>query len=65
MRYLTLLCVASLMAGCGDSKPPERTFADPQVRALEKARGVQQQIDTDAARRREAVDGQTGDTPKQ
>ena len=65
MRYLTLLCVVGLMAGCGDSKPPEKTFADPQIRALEKARGVQKQVDTDAARRREAVDGQTGDTPKQ
>ncbi len=65
MRFLTLLCIAGLMAGCGESKPPEKTFADPQVRALEKARGVQKQIDTDSERRREAVDGQTGDTPKQ
>lgn len=60
MHYLTLLCVAGLLAGCGDSKPPERTFADPQVRALEKARGVQKQVDADAERRRDAVDGQTG-----
>lgn len=65
MRYLMLLCVVGLMAGCGDSKPPEKTFADTQVRALEKARGVQKQVDADAARRREAVDGQTGDVPKQ
>ena len=60
MRYLMLLCVVGLMAGCGGQKPPEKNFADPQVRALEKARGVQKQIDADAARRREAVDGQTG-----
>lgn len=58
MRYLMLFVVV-LATGCGDSKPPEKTFADPQVRALEKARGVQKQVDTDAARRREAVDGQT------
>jgi hypothetical protein len=60
MRYLMLLCVAGLMAGCGDSKPPEKTFADPQVRALEKARGVQKQVDAGGEQRREAVDGQTG-----
>ncbi len=59
MRYLILLCAVGLMTGCGDQKPPEKTFADPQVRALEKARGVQKQIDTDSERRREAVDGQT------
>lgn len=64
MRIL-MISVVVLLTGCGDSKPPERTFADPQVRALEKARAVQPQVDADAARRRQALDGQTGDTPKQ
>ena len=64
MRIL-MISIVVLLTGCGDSKPPERTFADPQVRALEKARAVQPQVDADAARRRQALDGQTGDTPKQ
>jgi major membrane immunogen (membrane-anchored lipoprotein) len=59
MRDVALLVVSVLLAGCGDSKPPEKTFADPQVRALEKARGAQKQVEADADRRREAVDGQT------
>jgi len=62
MRYLMILGVVLVLVGCGDQKPPERTFADPQVRALEKARGVQKQVDAESLRRREAVDGQTGNS---
>jgi len=60
LRTWFLACAVGLLTGCGEPKAPDNTFADPQVRALEKARAVQKQVDRDAARRREAVDRQAG-----
>lgn len=58
MRPFVLATVLFVLAGCaGDDKPaapatpppPQKTVIDPQLKALEKAKGVQDQVDAQKA----------------
>lgn len=62
MRATFLLAAAFIvaMAGCGDRKPPQKTFADPQLQALKKAREVEDRIAEGAARNRAAIEQSSG-----
>lgn len=50
MRWIAGLLVLCGLAACED-KPPARTVFDPQVKALEKARTVEQVMQSGAERR--------------
>ena len=50
MRYLIGLLAIGLLVAC-DDKPPKRTVFDGQLKAIEKARGVEGQLRESAERR--------------
>jgi hypothetical protein len=54
MRYCLVLFVVTLVA-CND-KPPAKTVFDPQVKALEKARGAEGNLRESAERRAEETE---------
>lgn len=62
LRLLTCLLVLSGLpfAGCSDSKPAKQeTLMDSQIKALEKAKGVEQVLqDTEQAHRKQMEDQQ-------
>jgi uncharacterized lipoprotein YmbA len=63
MRGSTILIMAILaagLAGCGERKPPAKTFADPQLQALKKAREVEDKLAESAARDRAAIEQSSG-----
>lgn len=60
MVLLLMVAVPVAMAGCGERKPPQKTFADPQVQALKKAREVESKVEENAARNRAAIEQSTG-----
>ncbi|MFK8028125.1 MAG: hypothetical protein AB8C40_08730 [Gammaproteobacteria bacterium] len=64
VRYCNLLFVLILcVSACSESdnasmhaKESEKTVLDPQLRALEKAKGVEQQLLDAASQQREVID---------
>lgn len=63
MRASAILIMAVLaagFAGCGERKPPAKTFADPQLQALKKAREVEDKLAESAARNRAAIEQSSG-----
>ena len=60
MRYAMVVAVCiGLLAGCGDSKPPQKTVFDPQLQALKKAREVGKNVDAAAQQQREQIERET------
>jgi hypothetical protein len=62
-QFAIIIFFLALLAGCGDSKPPEKTVPaktvfDAQLEALKKARAVEQQLQDAAQRQRENVERQ-------
>ncbi len=57
MRTLlvTAMCLM-LLAGCGESKPPEKTVFDTQVQAIKKARDVEQKLKDSAQQRQDEME---------
>lgn len=58
MRMLQAFMIPVLLAGCGQSQPPEKTVLDPQVQALKKARETQTTLEAGADKMRRAVEQQ-------
>lgn len=58
--FLMMIAVPVAMPGCGERKPPQKTFADPQVQALKKAREVESKVEESATRNRAAIEQSTG-----
>jgi outer membrane PBP1 activator LpoA protein len=55
-RYLTLIPVVAslLLMACSDKNDKQETLIDPQIKALEKAQGVEQVLQqSDEARRKQ------------
>lgn len=57
---LMMVVVVVGLAGCGERKPPAKTFADPQLQALKKAREVEDKLAESAARNRAAIEQSSG-----
>jgi hypothetical protein len=57
--FVTILLGSVLLGACND-QPPKQTVFDAQVKALEKARKVQDTVNEGAARERERVEQQDG-----
>jgi hypothetical protein len=62
---VALLALGLLLAGCGDSRTEEETHEDagllePQRQALEKARGVEDDLAETARRQQQEIDDQGG-----
>lgn len=53
MRYLLLIALVTFTLGACDTKPPERTVFEHQLRAKDNARAVEGQV-REAAERRAA-----------
>jgi hypothetical protein len=49
------LVVLAVLSGC-EGRKPEKTFADPQLEALKKAREVEEKLQAGAEKTREAAD---------
>jgi hypothetical protein len=63
---LTLGVVVLFICGCSDPPPPSKTVFDPLTSTLQKAHGVQDTINQNAASTKQAVDAEErGDTPQQ
>lgn len=60
-KRIAIMFIAALLAGCSDSKPPQKTVFDPQIEAMKKARGVEQKLEAAAQRQRENVERQSGE----
>ncbi len=63
---LTLILLAIALAACDNKTPgnnlaatpePPKTMIDNQLKALDKAKGVEQQIQDAADKQRQAIDG--------
>ncbi len=70
IRHFSTIAVSVLfIAACSSSEPPPppqhvATFADPLLKQKERARDVQNVVDQNAARTRDAVESQErGDPP--
>jgi uncharacterized lipoprotein YmbA len=57
---LIMIAAAAVLAGCGDRKPPQKTFVDPQLQALKNAREVENRLAEGAARNRAAIEQSSG-----
>jgi hypothetical protein len=65
LRYLSLLLLAGLLAGCADDDsgdpPPEGAgLLEPQRQAVERARGVEEDLAEAAERQRERIEDDEG-----
>lgn len=51
MRYLAIALVAAALAACGDAPPPpsQKTVIDTQIKALEKAKAIEEKVENHAA----------------
>lgn len=60
-KCVAIMFISALLAGCSDSKPPQKSVFDPQIEAVKKARGVEQKLEAAAQRQRENVEQQSGE----
>lgn len=65
LRPLSLLLLAALLAGCaddgsGDPTPEGAGVLEPQRQAIERARGVEDDLADAAARQRERIEDDEG-----
>ncbi|MDC8013667.1 hypothetical protein [Tahibacter soli] len=64
MRHLAIALAAAALAACGAAPPPppppQKTVIDAQLKALEKAKAVQDTVDQATQDRRKQVDDAGG-----
>ena len=71
LKTLPLVAALAVLAACSGGKteqaaapppaaqtPPQKTVLDDQLKAIDKAKGVQSTVDDEDARRRKAIDEQ-------
>jgi hypothetical protein len=57
-RFVVVVVMMGMLAGCGEGNAPAKTVFQPQVEALQKARAVEQKVLDAAQAQRENVQRQ-------
>ncbi|MCX4187256.1 hypothetical protein [Methylophaga sp. OBS4] len=58
-KWLLMIMLLLVTAACSDQEPPEKTVWDEQLKTMDKAREVEQQILDSAERQRREIEAKT------